>query len=249
MKISQSGLFLSFAVAVSIGLIGSSAQAQSDWDWGAEIYLWGADIGGETATGSDVDIGFDTLIDNLDMGFMGAIAAHNGPWTIFADLIYLNVGDSTDGTVNVSSGPTQAELDVKLKGVISTAGAAYKISETETASLNVLGGVRYLWLETDVDLTVGGMPGEVSEKDTSWDAVVGLRGDVDLSKNWYLTYYADIGAGQSDLTWQLLAAVNYRFNNFDVVLGYRYLDWEFDDFGSFDNLNISGPFLGAKIQF
>lgn len=100
-----------------------------------------------------------------------------------------------------------------------------------------------------MDYNIGGTPGNFSESDTSWDAVVGVRGDVVLADRWSLTYYADIGAGQSDLTWQVLAAVNYQINNFDIVLGYRYLDWEFDDFGSFDNLNISGPFLGAKVKF
>jgi len=46
-----------------------------DWRYSASIYLWGAGIKGETAAGSVVDIGFDTLISNLNMAFMGAFEA------------------------------------------------------------------------------------------------------------------------------------------------------------------------------
>ncbi|MBW1671251.1 MAG: hypothetical protein JRJ43_02045 [Deltaproteobacteria bacterium] len=54
----------------------------------------------------------------------------------------------------------------------------------------------------------------------------------------------------SDLTWQASASISYRFDKFDTVLGYRYLDYEFDgDAELIDNLNISGPFAGVKFRF
>ena len=64
-----------------------------------------------------------------------------------------------------------------------------------------------------------------------------------------LTYYADMGAGDSDPTWQASASVSYRFDKVDAVLGYRYLDYEFDDSGFIDNLNIGGPSAGVKFRF
>jgi hypothetical protein len=39
-----------------------------DWRYSASVYLWGAGLNGETAAGSEVDVGFDTLIQNLDIG-------------------------------------------------------------------------------------------------------------------------------------------------------------------------------------
>ncbi len=59
----------------------------------------------------------------------------------------------------------------------------------------------------------------------------------------------DVGTGDSDLTWQALAAVNYRFEKVGVVVGYRYLDYDFDDSDVFDDLNLSGPFVGVKFRF
>jgi hypothetical protein len=47
---------------------------------------------GETARGAEVDSGFDTLIKNLNMAFMGAFEARRSKWSAGVDLVYLNVG-------------------------------------------------------------------------------------------------------------------------------------------------------------
>ena len=88
-----------------------------------------------------------------------------------------------------------------------------------------------------------------SESGSNWDAVVGLRGETDLSDRWYLTYYGDVGAGDSDLTWQAAAAVNYRLEKVALSLGYRYIEWDFDDFGPFNDLDLSGAFAGVIVPF
>ena len=53
----------------------------------ASVYLWGAGIKGETATGGEVDIGFDSLISNLNMAFMGAVEARKSEWSMLADVV------------------------------------------------------------------------------------------------------------------------------------------------------------------
>jgi len=64
-------------------------------------------------------------------------------------------------------------------------------------------------------------------------------------------YYADVVAEDYDLTWQALAAISYRFEKVDAVVGYPYLEWDFDngDMLNFDELDLSGPFAGFKIWF
>ena len=76
-----------------------------------------------------------------------------------------------------------------------------------------------------------------------------MRGKADINDKWYLSYYADVGTGDSDLTVQALAAVNYRLETVHLTAGYRYLEWDFDDFGPFDDLDLSGAFAGAKFYF
>ena len=56
-------LLLTLIFFVAVGLNGTASAeetAQTDkWEFDAAIYLWGASIGGNTGTGSDVDISFD----------------------------------------------------------------------------------------------------------------------------------------------------------------------------------------------
>lgn len=53
-------------VAAAAGAVTASEPASGDgWQYGVGIYLWGAGIGGKTATGSDVDVSFGDLLDNL----------------------------------------------------------------------------------------------------------------------------------------------------------------------------------------
>ena len=75
------------------------------WEWGAQINLWGAGIGGTTVGGDDVDISFNDLISNLDFAFMGTLAARRDKFTLFADLIYLDVSDGETTTANLIGCP------------------------------------------------------------------------------------------------------------------------------------------------
>lgn len=58
-----------------------------------------------------------------------------------------------------------------------------------------------------------------------------------------------MGTGGSDLTWQALAGVGYAFKWGDVLLAYRYLDYDFDSDFMLKDMNISGSALGAKFYF
>ncbi|MFD0911291.1 hypothetical protein [Ruegeria arenilitoris] len=228
------------------------------WDWQAEVYFWGADLGGETTTGADISMPIDTIIEDLKLGFMGAIFAEKDDWLFFADAFYLDLGDSAGTSASV--GPIEVDVNgsFDLKGFQSTFGAGYKIMKTAGTTLHATGGVRFLWLDgkVEVDATeaVGGSPidGQVireNEAGNNWDVVVGLRGITELNDKWYLSYYGDIGAGNSDLTWQASLAANYRMNRADLVIGYRYMDFDLDNFGPIDDLNLGGPFLGVKFSF
>ncbi|MGB5620067.1 MAG: hypothetical protein WBM78_24720, partial [Desulfobacterales bacterium] len=71
----------------------AESSPENSWEFAAEVYLWGAAIGGDTATDSSVNISFDDLIDNLEMAFMGTFGARKGKWSFLADVIYLDVKD------------------------------------------------------------------------------------------------------------------------------------------------------------
>lgn len=131
-----------------------------------------------------------------------------------------------------------------------TAGGGYALKEAEQWRLDGVFGLRYINLKTDVTLDLG--PGAVipvTDKSDLWDAVIGLRGRTNLSERWYITYYGDVGAGDSDLTWQALGGINYSFGRLDVGIGYRHLEWQLEKGGLLDKLAISGPYAGIGYRF
>ncbi len=222
---------------VGTGFADESATSE-EWKFAAELYFWGASIGGETATGSDIDTDLDDILDSLEFAFMGSAGVRKGKWSLFADVIYLNVEDSGSIAPGV-------DASVELTNWVVTPFAAYTVMDTQKGSLSLLGGARYLYLKAD--LGIGPYRGD--DSGSIWDGIIGVRGDLNLSENWFLFGYLDIGTGESDMTWQGLGGLGHRFKWFDLVAAYRYLSWDFDDDTLIGDLEIHGPALGIKMPF
>lgn len=219
------------------------------WEFGGEVYLWAAGIGGETTHGDDIDISFSDIINNLNMSFMGTFAARRDRWTLLADVVYTDFTIDTKGTANFIGYPFRTKIDVEKKGFNTTLAAAYSIFETDNTTLNLLAGARYLDIEVDLKVDIGGIREKYSDSGSVWDGIIGARVKTSLTDKWYLTGYLDLGTGDSDNTWQAAAGINYRLEKVDTGVGYRYLEWNFDDDKTFKKLNISGPYAGVKFRF
>jgi hypothetical protein len=235
-----------------------SSASQDQWQFSGAIYLWGADMGGHTIRGSEVELGFSDLVDNLEMAFMGAFAARKNNWSFLTDVIYLDLGVDKTADVSIPVGPTllpvttSVSLDVEA-WVLQIAGG-YNLYSEGKSSLDLIGGARYLDLGLDMFLELQSLgPGQsrtVSESLTAWDGIVGLKGHASLGERWFLPYYVDIGAGQSKLTWQAAAGVGFRAGRVvDLALVYRYLEWDFDSTRVVDDMNLSGPTLGVIFRW
>lgn len=224
-------------------------SAQDHWEWSAEIYAWMPEINATTASGSDATLDFDSILSDLNFTFMANVEASRDRWTLFGDLVYLDIEDKDRGTLQIGPITVEDQLKWRSRTIISEAGVAYEVASADNYSFRVLGGARYLHLKTDIDLTVGPVKGSVSDTETFLDGVVGIEGRLDLSDRWYFSYYADVGTGDSDVTWQALGAFSYRFERFDFAAGWRYLDWQFDDTAPLDELTVNGPYIGARFNF
>ena len=197
------------------------------------IYLWGAAIDATTQTGGDIDLSFNDILDDLDMTFMGGFGARKGKWSLLVDAVYMDISQSDGGseTIPILGGAVNVtrtvDTDITMKSWITTFGAGYNVVNNERATLDLIGGARYFWIDVDVKLNLS-RDGEflqtsrqvkVSESDHVWDGIVGVRGKINLDKNWYLPYYADVGTGGSQSTWQAMAGVGYQFKWGDVAAG------------------------------
>lgn len=90
----------------------------------------------------------------------------------------------------------------------------------------------------------------VNRKDSWWDAAIAAKVKAPFADKWNFVGYADIGAGGSDLTYQLKAGVNWQFSqSISAKFGYRHLyqDYTKDDIKW--HITTSGMYAGLGIMF
>jgi len=190
------------------------------WQFAIAPYLWGAGIRGKTASGNEVDVSFNDLFDNLNSSFMGTFEARKDKWLVSTDLVYLDVSGDKEATVSIPIDvdsihiDVTAEAEIDLKGKVFQLAGGYNLFSEGGSRLDLVGGARYLDIDMDTTLNITDPvpipPIKVSESNHVWDGIVGVKGKYALNQRWSIPYYGDIGAGQSDITWQATAGSKVR---------------------------------------
>jgi len=229
------------------------------WKFDAQIYLWAAGMKVKTVTDNEIDISFSDIFDNLEMAFMGNLAAQKGKWSMAGDFVYLDLEKKESTTVNPPPPPNSdvaVDAKVGLKGWVINLFGGYALVQSDRNALNLVAGARYLDLDTRLRVNSsddGTALVDQSIPDSGWDGVIGVQGQAGFAERWYFNYLLDLGAGNSDITWQALAGLGYEFKNLDLKFGYRHLAWKFDDSDAFSkaftDIEISGPYAGVKFKF
>lgn len=248
------------------------AQSGESWEYQGLVYVYLPDISGTTAfpsggDGAPITVPSDSILDSVNFAFMATFEARKGRWGVYTDLIYLDVDGTSSGSRDFQVGQQQipagvtAELDLAIEATTWTLAGEYAAIDTPTSQLNVLAGTRFLDLQeklgyslsADVGPLVGpGRTGQVEVTSTFWDAVVGIKGRVAFGNEgrWSLPYYADVGTGESDLTWQVFGGVGYRFSSWGSVLGgWRHMAYEFKSGSKVESLELDGPMVGVSFNW
>jgi hypothetical protein len=237
----------------------AAAQEADKWQYEFTIYGWLPSLDGTMkydvppADGDNVSLDVSDLLDSLNFVFMGTFVAQKNKLSYAADLIYMDVSNSTSTDITIGPGegePVGGHAGLGLKTWVVTGHVGYDVMQTDKARMAVLGGVRYLDLSADLNYTIGAEPTNyLSGSEDFWDFIVGIKGSVMLNENWYIPYYADIGTGDSEMTWQLYAGIGYMFSWGDIRLAYRYLEYDQDDDKLIQDLKLYGPQIGIGFRF
>ena len=248
------------------------AQAQGtggDWEFNLTVYAWVPRLDGTLnfdVPGSDdnrIRVYPGDLVKNLQFTIPVAFGARKGRWGFLIDTYYVKEGNSKNGTVQVPLlrgrliEYVDVGADLTLKTLIVNGVATYTMVETEGGRLDFLFGVRYLSVKTDLHLNLQGyspIPRPYRDTDFSasrdgFNAIVGLKGEARFGGNWILPYYVDAGFGDSNFTWQAMAAVGYRWEVCDLSLGYRHLSFNQGSKDRVHDLNVSGATLALKFKW
>ncbi len=265
------------AITALVPTLAAAQAAPADpvagtWRYSASVYGYLPSLGGTTSApvdsgGTPIEVDVAKIVDSLKFTFMGALDVHNGQWGVFTDLIYLNLGgdkqqsrDFTVGGLPLPAGIT-ADLGWDLKGWVWTLAGEYRVAaDPSFLTLDVLAGARLFDLSQELRWNISGTVGEAPGAGRSgkleaggnfWDGIVGVKGRFALDRDghWTAPFYADVGTGDSDLTWQLAAGVSYRYGWCDLNVMWRYLAYEFKSGSALQNVNFNGPMIGATFRW
>jgi hypothetical protein len=223
----------------------------TQWRYFVSPYGWASGLRGDVGVRgrvAHVDISFSEILHHLDAAFMLPFEARKGNLGLALDLLYIKVSDAK-GT----PGPLFSTADASAKVFLGEFTPLFRVLTTKSTMVDVLGGIRWWHVSGDLTLEPGILPRESRNLNKGWmDAIGGARGFYKIDPHWVLQGRADIGALQSDLTWQLIGSVGYIINNTATArVGYRQLDVDFDDGGDqflFD-VGLGGPFIGVTFRF
>jgi len=213
-----------------------------------------------------------SLIDYLDGAFMIGGEVKKDRWLLLTDFLYVGFGntDSEVKAVNFNPGvrgfdPINSSVNThtqtSLNGKAWTLLGGYRVLEG-AADVDLMGGLRYFGLNasTEWDLTSPvqdpssgaslSSSGTASDSTHVWDGLFALHGRLHLGKTrWFLPFYADVGAGESRLTWQAFGGAGYAFKWLDVSLTYRTIYYDERGDGLMDQLSFTGPAASFAFRF
>ncbi|MDF1586806.1 hypothetical protein [Marinimicrococcus flavescens] len=260
--------FLAVCGACHAAPAGAAELLSEDWQFNLTPYLWALSIEGDvTVKGVEASpsVSFNDILDNLNYAIMLEGDARKERIGLFANVIYADLGDS--GTVGPGPG-LSIKADAKM--TIAGAGAYYRLGpwnlDREAGAsgprlvVDPYAGIRYTYMDTDlgfrrIERDVGA--------DKHWvDPIIGVRTLWELTPRWNVNVLGDIGgfgiSGASDLSWQAVGLVGYRFGLFgsddaNLVAGYRALSQDYKDGNGRDafkwDMILHGPVLGLAIAF
>ena len=199
----------------------------------------------------------------LNAAAMFAFEVRKGALDLFGDYIYTNAS-ATAGVSTVVTGPTghikipiTLNTNSHLAASIWEIAAGFSLAHGNNADVNVFAGWRQFPLNLTFDYTavVGkrgiiAPSGTVVENPMANDVIFGLRGKAFLSDHFYIPYYADMGVGAINQTWEAFGGGGYMFNHGQtIVLVYRSLNYyDFPSNSAVQKLTMSGPLLGYTFQ-
>src|SRR5262249_3213714 len=132
----------------------------------------------------------------------------------------------------------------------------FRLLDDERIMLDAFAGARRLDAEVSLDGALRSPLGTVAalsqvRDDYIVDGIVGVKGKLAFGGNnkWFVPFYVDAGAGDSDRTRQAATGIGFTTSWGEVFGTYRYLDYDLDQDSAISDLDFSGPAIGISYRF
>ncbi|WP_025128433.1 hypothetical protein [Pseudomonas sp. PH1b] len=229
----------------------AKAADDDSWRFNGGPYVWGAGIRGHVGhrnTGSQfIKSDFSDIARSVDMSVMLMGEARRGPYSVLADLMYID----TDTRNRLPASVHASKLEVQSKTASGFLGGGYQVLGDNDHRLDIAGGVRIWYSSTRITLHGGPASGLSGSDQATWaDAMAGLRGHYAVNERFWLSSWGMVGAGQSREDWDLAALAGWEFlPGFSAVAGYRAMGVNYRHDGFVYDIVQKGPLLGISGRF
>ena len=241
--------------SVLLAQAGASATdaAPGGWQFIIAPYLW------TPRTEIDLTVGpftrsttidfFSDVTDHLNLGFAGHFEANWREWTVLADLLYVKLGKDETTGAGIQTDLDYEQLFFEFGGTYRL--ATLPVGRTGRITLEALAGGRLMHI--DAELTVGGQ--SRSQTGTLIDPMFGGRIAYHITDTVGLWFRGDVAGfgisdSQSQLTYNLIAGLNWRFTQVaSVFAGWRYMHVDIEKSNVDVEVSFNGPFLGFNFYF
>lgn len=234
----------------SLAVFAANANAQSSEPiyWSVTPYVWATDTSvdltfRDTNIGAG-DISFSDLLDVLDTAVMVHVERGRGNWSVFGDFTYFKASDTSERTlITVDTDNKQIFLDAAVAFWPGGVGSQFSL----------FGGLRGSGFDDRYRFSIGGTQvGEQRSSKDYYDALVGIRYQLNLAERWKLLMHGDLSFGDSEGTYLLRANLAYTVgkrqqNRF--LFGYQYKQAEFRDGDLTTDFSYRGPIAGFNFRF
>lgn len=224
---------------------------EEGWTYSVTPYFWATGLSGETSQFNlptiDIDADFNDIFDNLNFAAMVMGEARNGPYSIFADVIYADLGAGTSTPRGILADTVGVETST-FAGLI---GVGYSVLESSEGRLDIVGGLRVWSVDTEISFNGGVLDGQTRSDGATWvDGLVGVRATYSLTPSLYLTGWGLVGGGGADIDWDVMAGVGYNFNEtISATVGYRAIGVDYSNNGFDFDVVQQGPMIGLTVRF
>jgi hypothetical protein len=246
-RIAAACLAAALAAALS-----APAAAQDGWSVTLSPYAWTPGIAASVGTRFgelEADASVGDVLSALDLAGMGVVEARNGRWGLIADLLYADLTERRDSPFGALF--SRARVDTEL--TLASGYLAVRLHEDARVAVDAMAGLRAVSVDLDVTLARGDLRARSFGVGDSWvDPLVGGRLRLALTDRWFAAAFADLGGfgGGSDLTWQSVGTIGYRFDDrWSAQGGWRQLVIEKRIDGRDVTLDLGGPLLGVTLAF
>jgi hypothetical protein len=226
----------------------------SNWhvDW-VPFYLWFTGLQGNLGAAGQVvpvNVNFSDVFKQLNIGYMTVLDTRYKRVGLLTDMIFISVSSDQYST---PVGTLYSGFTANARQFIIDPEIYFRLVDKDQGSVDVTGGGRVWHLNNSLNLLSGTQPATSIGQTQFWvDPVLGARFRLNLSKGFFVSLKGDAGGFGvgSKATYQIYTGIGKGFKKrYAVMLGYRYLDVDYQNAGFTYDVHMNGALAGFDIRF